>query len=47
MTHENTLTVIRIKLALKEGMPSCVAYCDVGKGWRNVGTIWIFCWQRW
>jgi len=38
MTHENTLTVIRNKLALKEGMPTCVAYGDVGKGWRTVGT---------
>ena len=37
-THENTVTVIRIKLALKEGMPTCVTYCDVGKGWRTVGT---------
>jgi hypothetical protein len=38
MTHENTFTVIRIKLSLKEGMSACMADSDVGKGWRAIGT---------
>jgi len=37
MTHENTLSVIRINLALKEGLLTRVAYGDVVKGWVSVG----------